>query len=125
MCVCRPQELLSTLLGKHRYVGDVRGLGLFLGVELVEDRATKTPNEKLASFVAQRAKELGVQVRLTVRSNGQACRQARGLGDSFWWTRTLRVYGEIRICDRRYGFHADGVLGLGIPAWVLIVASCI
>ena len=30
--------LLSNLLVKHRYVGDVRGLGLFLGVEIVQDQ---------------------------------------------------------------------------------------
>jgi adenosylmethionine-8-amino-7-oxononanoate aminotransferase len=32
---------LRKALGAHRHVGDIRGRGLFMGVELVEDRASK------------------------------------------------------------------------------------
>lgn len=43
---------LNELKGKHKSVGDVRGLGLFWGLELVKDRQTKEPfftaEEKLA-----------------------------------------------------------------------------
>lgn len=34
---------LSGLIGRHRILGDARGLGLLLGVELVQDRETRTP----------------------------------------------------------------------------------
>ncbi len=43
-------------------IGDVRGLGLFLGVELVKDVEKRTPWAEAADWVAGRAKELGVQV---------------------------------------------------------------
>jgi len=39
----RLMGLLHERLGNHAHVGDLRGRGLFLGVELVEDRAGKTP----------------------------------------------------------------------------------
>jgi len=36
-------QRLCEALGEHEFVGDIRGRGLFMGVELVEDRATKKP----------------------------------------------------------------------------------
>jgi adenosylmethionine-8-amino-7-oxononanoate aminotransferase len=37
------QALLHEQLGSHLHVGDVRGLGLMVGIEFVADRATKSP----------------------------------------------------------------------------------
>jgi len=39
----RLQSLLAGRFGDHRNIGDIRGRGLLLAIELVEDRATKAP----------------------------------------------------------------------------------
>ncbi|MFM8396108.1 MAG: aminotransferase class III-fold pyridoxal phosphate-dependent enzyme, partial [Acidobacteriota bacterium] len=41
-------------------VGDVRGSGLFLGIELVRDRERLTPADAEASYVANRLREEGI-----------------------------------------------------------------
>ncbi len=51
---------LRQLMHKHPLIGDVRGLGLFIGVELVLDRETLAPATEQASYVANRMKECGV-----------------------------------------------------------------
>lgn len=51
---------LRHLMGKHTLMGDVRGSGLFLGVELVLDRATREPAPRQARYVVNRLRELGV-----------------------------------------------------------------
>jgi 4-aminobutyrate aminotransferase len=51
---------LEQALGHHEIVGDVRGLGMIQGVELVTDRASKTPNQPAAAKVVYRAWELGL-----------------------------------------------------------------
>jgi 4-aminobutyrate aminotransferase-like enzyme/Ser/Thr protein kinase RdoA (MazF antagonist) len=51
---------LRPLADRYAIVGDVRGSGLFLGVELVRDRATLEPAGAEASFVANRMREHGI-----------------------------------------------------------------
>ncbi len=41
-------------------IGDVRGLGLFLGLELVTDRATKAPAAAHASYLVERMRDHGI-----------------------------------------------------------------
>ena len=53
-------DALRKLGEKHRLIGDVRGLGLFIGVELVRDRQTLEPADTEASAIIERMKSRGV-----------------------------------------------------------------
>jgi 4-aminobutyrate aminotransferase-like enzyme len=55
-------EGLRALAGRHALIGDVRGLGLFVGVELVRDRETREPAGHEAGLVANRMRDRGVLV---------------------------------------------------------------
>jgi 4-aminobutyrate aminotransferase-like enzyme len=54
------EESVTKLMAGHEAVGDVRGMGLFLGVELVADRDTKEPATELAGRVVAQARDRGV-----------------------------------------------------------------
>jgi 4-aminobutyrate aminotransferase-like enzyme len=51
---------LRQLQERHALMGDVRGSGLFLGVELVRDRETLEPADREAAYVVERLREEGV-----------------------------------------------------------------
>jgi 4-aminobutyrate aminotransferase-like enzyme/Ser/Thr protein kinase RdoA (MazF antagonist) len=53
---------LRSLMGTHPLIGDVRGMGLFIGIELVRDRETLEPAGIEAGLAANRMRDLGVLV---------------------------------------------------------------
>jgi len=56
------QEGLRDLQKRHAIVGDVRGRGLMLGMEIVEDKKSKVPAGAKCGAVFERCKHLGVLV---------------------------------------------------------------
>ncbi|MFZ1806147.1 MAG: aminotransferase class III-fold pyridoxal phosphate-dependent enzyme [Cyclobacteriaceae bacterium] len=53
------KEELTHLKNSYPIIGDVRGLGLFLGIELVKDN-NLTPATEQATYLANRMRELGI-----------------------------------------------------------------
>jgi alanine-glyoxylate transaminase/(R)-3-amino-2-methylpropionate-pyruvate transaminase len=51
---------LRELQTRHPLIGNVRGMGLMLGVELVTDRATRAPARDATLRVLEEAREMGV-----------------------------------------------------------------
>lgn len=51
---------LQSLQAKHSLIGDVRGSGLFLGIDLVLDRESRAPATRQASHVVNRLSEEGI-----------------------------------------------------------------
>jgi 2,2-dialkylglycine decarboxylase (pyruvate) len=65
----RLREGLEELQRRHEPIGDVRGRGLMLGVDLVTDRETREPDTAYGTAVTERCLELGLNVNI-VRFQG-------------------------------------------------------
>ena len=59
-------EQLNLLKAKHSTIGDVRGRGLLVGVELVLNQEEKTPANDLAEDVLYRCLSKGLSFKLTM-----------------------------------------------------------
>ncbi|MEA2639942.1 MAG: hypothetical protein QOF51_1336 [Chloroflexota bacterium] len=88
---------LAALQEKHELIGDVRGQGLMLGVELVTDRVTKDPATAQCAQVLERSRDLGLLV-----------------GKSGMYGNTLRITPPLCVTVADADFLADALdLALG------------
>ncbi len=71
------EEKLRAALGAHPHIGDIRGRGLFWGLELVADKASKTPFEP-ALRVHARVKQAALEAGLMCYPMGGTLDGARG-----------------------------------------------
>jgi 4-aminobutyrate aminotransferase len=53
-------EKLRGLMSRHRLIGDVRGIGLMIGIEIVRDRDTREPAPSEQERIIRRAFERGL-----------------------------------------------------------------
>ena len=60
-------ERLRDLQQQHESIGDIRGEGLLLGVELVTDRETRQPFHQLGAVTTERCFELGLAMNIRRR----------------------------------------------------------
>jgi 2,2-dialkylglycine decarboxylase (pyruvate) len=65
---------LAELQERYECVGDVRGRGLLVGLEVVADKATKKPAPELGAAITRRSFELGLSMNITA---------LRGMGGVF------------------------------------------
>ncbi len=59
-------DRLAAMMDKHPLIGDVRGRGLLMGVELVTDRDSREPAGEAAEEVFYRALERGLSFKITM-----------------------------------------------------------
>lgn len=67
------RKKLDAAFGKHPHIGDIRGRGLFLALELVEDRATKRPFDP--------ARRINSRLKMEAMSAGLMCYPTGGAAD--------------------------------------------
>ncbi len=61
------EDRAHTLQQQHESIGDIRGEGLLLGVELVTDRETRQPFHQLGAVTTERCFELGLSMNIRRR----------------------------------------------------------
>jgi alanine-glyoxylate transaminase/(R)-3-amino-2-methylpropionate-pyruvate transaminase len=83
---------LEKLKAKHNVIGDVRGKGLLLGMELVKDRATKEPAQAETARVVETCRDLGLL-----------------LGKGGLWGQTIRIAPPMCVSAADANFLIDAL----------------
>ncbi len=60
---------LETLQQRYEIIGDVRGMGLLLGVEIVKDRHSRTPDAATGRAITLKAMDLGLSMNISGSSS--------------------------------------------------------
>ena len=63
---------LEALQQRYDIIGDVRGMGLLLGVEIVKDRYSRTPDGERGRAITMKAMELGLSMNISGAANAGA-----------------------------------------------------
>ena len=63
---------LEELQTRHEAIGDVRGIGLLLGVEIVKDRETREPDSERGARVTERCMDLGLGMNIVSATGGMS-----------------------------------------------------
>jgi 2,2-dialkylglycine decarboxylase (pyruvate) len=63
-------DRLRDLQARHEHIGDVRGLGLLCGLELVESRETRRPADALGSALTEECQRRGLSINLVRGGTG-------------------------------------------------------
>ncbi len=101
------QTGLASIGARHDVVGDIRGRGLLVGLELVLDRATKESSAELSAQVTDRCLELGLHLNIV---------QLPGMGGTFRIAPPLTAAPEeidlgLEILDQAIGEVSRRLLG--------------
>ena len=102
------QTMLATRFAQHPQVGDIRGRGLLRAIELVSDRASKTPFPPTA--------RLAETIRRVALDNGLICYPSAGSADGEWGDHVLLAppytvtTDELALCVDRLAAAIDSAL---------------
>jgi 2,2-dialkylglycine decarboxylase (pyruvate) len=61
------RDHLESLQQKYEAIGEIRGQGLLLGIELVKDRESREPHLELGQITTRRCMELGLSMNIKLR----------------------------------------------------------
>lgn len=106
------RERFTELQSRYEAIGDVRGLGMLLGVELVKDRESREPYHQLGALTTQKCFQLGLSMNIRRRpERGSVWRIAPPLTTS-----TAEIDRGVEILDRALRESLDEIARGGTAA---------